>query len=166
MDQEHRLYARNLRAGTSEYRELTGTEGTSVDFEAALGEPVPSRVVAGRASLDLDLRWKVMELRRGDVSQSYSPAPEALIDVAGAPALYGLTARRLLADGIRPGQARAVEILRIGHDGEARTLAGRVIWLGGREWRLLARAEATSFAVRSDGAVANVQGTAELIERG
>ena len=166
MDQQHRLYARKIRAGTSEYREQTGSDGTSVEFEAALGEPVSSRVVAGRATLDLDLRWSVFELRVGETTRSYAPAPEALVDVAGAPALYGLTARRLLADGMRPGQERDVEILRIDDDGEARTLRGRVIWLGGREWRLLAPAEATGFAVRPDGAVANVQGAAELIERG
>ena len=166
MDQEHRLYARTLRAGTADYREQPGADGTSVEFEAALGEPVATRVVAGRATLDLDLRWSVFELRIGNATRSYAPAPEALIDVTGAPALYGLTARRLLAGGIRPGQARDVEILRIGDDGEARTLRGRVIWLGGREWRLLAPAEATGFAVRPDGAVANVQGAAELIERG
>ena len=166
MHQQHRLYARNLRAGTSEYREQTGSDGTRVEFEAALGEPVASRVVAGSASLDLDLRWSVFQLRVGTTARSYTPAAEALVDVVGAPALYGLTARRLLADGIRPGQAREVEILRIGEDGEARTVRGRVVWIGGREWRLLAPAEATGFAVRPDGAVANVEGAAELIERG
>ena len=137
-----------------------------IDLGAVLGEPRVEHEIDGLASLDLDLRWSVLEIRFDGAERAYVPPAEALVDLAGAPALYGLAARRLEREGLRPGEGRDLEILRIAADGDARTIPGRCVWVGGRNWRLLARGEATDFSVRPDGVVAGVQGAAELIERG
>ena len=69
--------------------------------------------------------------------------PDALLDVEGAPALVGATAQRLIRGGMRPGQSRDVEVVRVRSDRSVRRLKGRCIWVGGRDWRLLLPLEST-----------------------
>jgi hypothetical protein len=90
--------------------------------------------------------------------------PEAMLDVEGAPALVGATAQRLIRGGMRPGQTRDVEVVRVRSDRSVHRLTGRCIWLGGREWRLLLPLESTGFSVREDGTVAGVEAAALLVE--
>ena len=90
--------------------------------------------------------------------------PEALLDVEGAPALVGATAQRLIRGGMRPGQSRDVEVVRVRSDRSVRRLKGRCVWVGGREWRLLLPLESTGFSVRTDGTVAGVEAAALLVE--
>ena len=88
----------------------------------------------------------------------------AVVDIEGAPGLFGLTARRLLAKDPHPGEAHEVVIVRVRPDGDVKEKRGRCVWVGGVEWSLLALGEATRFRVREDGRVASVQATAELVE--
>ena len=49
-------------------------------------------------------------------------------------------------------------------DRSVRTLKGRCVWVGGRDWRLFLPLESTGFSVRPDGAVAGVEAAALLVE--
>jgi hypothetical protein len=89
---------------------------------------------------------------------------DALLDVEGAPALVGATAQRLIRSGLRPGQSREVEVVRVRSNRSVTRLTGRCIWVGGREWRLILPLESTGFSVRPDGAVAGVEAAALLVE--
>jgi hypothetical protein len=120
--------------------------------------------VAGEASLDAESRWSRV---RVDVDGENVPVDvpgDALLDVEGAPALVGATAQRLIRSGLRPGQSREVEVVRVRSNRSVTRLTGRCIWVGGREWRLILPLESTGFSVRPDGAVAGVEAAALLVE--
>jgi hypothetical protein len=106
--------------------------------------------VAGEASLDAESRWSRV---RVDVDGENVPVDvpgDALLDVEGAPALVGATAQRLIRSGLRPGQSREVEVVRVRSNRSVTRLTGRCIWVGGREWRLILPLESTGFSVRPD----------------
>ena len=90
--------------------------------------------------------------------------PDALLDVEGAPALVGATAQRLIRGGMRPGQSRDVEVVRVRSDRQRATAQGPLHL--GRRARLAALLplESTGFSVRPDGAVAGVEAAALLVE--
>jgi hypothetical protein len=162
--QEHTLLEKGLPAGHSRCDTRVSGAGLALNFEAAVGIPRPDRFVAGEASLDGEGRWARMSLTLDGQTLPFDLPPDALLDVEGAPALVGATAQRLIRGGMRPGQTRDVEVVRVRSDRSVQRLKGRCIWVGGREWRLLLPLESTGFSVRSDGTVAGVEAAALLVE--
>jgi hypothetical protein len=158
------LLADGLPAGTSRCDTRVSGAGLALAFEGSVGTPRPDRIVAGEASLDADGRWARVRLEWNGQPLLFDVPPDALLDVEGAPALVGATAQRLILGGMRPGQSRDVEVVRVRSDRSVRRLKGRCIWVGGRDWRLLLPLESTGFSVRPDGAVAGVEAAALLVE--
>jgi hypothetical protein len=162
--QEHTLLEKGLPAGHSRCDTSVSGAGYALAFEGSVGTPRPDRTVAGEAALDGDGRWARMQLTLDGQALPFEVPPDALLDVEGAPALVGVTAQRLIRGGMRPGQTRDVEVVRVRSDRSVRRLKGRCIWVGGREWRLLLPLESTGFSVRIDGTVAGVEAAALLVE--
>jgi hypothetical protein len=162
--QEHTLLEDGLPAGHSRCDTRASGTGLALDFEGFVGLPRPDRVVAGEARLDGESRWARMRLDGGGQGLPFDLLPEALLDIEGAPALVGATAQRLIRSGMRPGQTRDVDVIRVRADRSVRRLKGRCLWLGGRDWRLLLPLESTGFSVRADGTVAGVEEAALLVE--
>jgi hypothetical protein len=162
--QEHTLLENGLPAGSSRCDTRVNGAGLVLDFEGSVGITGPDHNVVGEASLDAEGRWARLSLSFDGRPLPFDVPPEALLDVEGAPALVGATARRLIRGGMRPGQTRDVEVVRVRSDGRVRHLQGRCIWVGGREWRLLLPLESTGFSVRTDGTVAGVEDAALLVE--
>jgi hypothetical protein len=162
--QEHTLLEEGLPAGHSRCDTSASGAGSALAFEGTVGLPRPNRVVAGEASLDGDGRWSRVRVAVDGEAVPLDVPPEALLDVEGAPALVGATAQRLMRSGMRPGQTRDVEVVRVRTDGSVRTIKGRCVWVGGRDWRLFLPLESTGFSVRPDGAVAAVEAAALLVE--
>ena len=153
-----------LPAGHSRCDTRANGAGLALEFEGAVGTPRPNQVVAGEASLDAEGRWARVRVECDGRPLLFEVPPDALLDVEGAPALVGATAQRLIRGGMRPGQSRDIEVVRVRSDGSVRRLKGRCIWVGGRDWRLLLPLESTGFSVRPDGAVAGVEAAALLVE--
>jgi hypothetical protein len=162
--QEHTLLAGGLPAGRSRCDTRSSGAGLALAFEGSVGTPRPDRIVAGEASLDGDGRWARVRLGWDGEALQLEVPPDALLDVEGAPALVGVTAQRLMRGGMRPGQSRDVEVVRVRSDRSVRRLKGRCVWVGGRDWRLFLPLESTGFSVRPDGAVAGVEAAALLLE--
>jgi hypothetical protein len=162
--QEHTLLEDGLPAGHSRCDTRVNGAGLALAFEGSVGLPRPDRIVAGEASLDAEGRWARIHLELDGQALPFDLPPEALLDIEGAPALVGATAQRLIRGGMRPGQSRDVEVVRVRTDRSVRQLKGRCIWVGGRDWRLLLPLESTGFSVRSDGTVAGVEAAALLVE--
>jgi hypothetical protein len=162
--QEHTLLEDGLPAGHSRCDTRVSGAGLALAFEGSVGTPRPDSIVVGEASLDAEGRWARMHLAFDGDALPFDLPPDALLDVEGAPALLGATTRRLIRGGMRPGQSRAVEVVRVRSDRSVRRLEGRCIWVGGREWRLLLPLESTGFSVREDGTVAGVEAAALLVE--
>ena len=160
MRQEHRLFAKGRPAGLA----LCEEAGTSTRFEAVIGEHGTTRRITGRAVVDDALAFTLIEVEFDGQGINVLPPRGAVVDIEGAPGLFGLTARRLLAKDPHPGEAHEVVIVRVRPDGDVKEKRGRCVWVGGVEWSLLALGEATRFRVREDGRVASVQATAELVE--
>jgi hypothetical protein len=153
-----------LPAGNARCDSRVSGAGLALAFEGSVGTPRPDRIVAGDALLDADGRWASVRLEWDGRPLLFDVPPDALLDVEGAPALVGATAQRLMRGGMRPGQSRDVEVVRVRSDRSVRRLKGRCIWVGGRDWRLLLPLESTGFSVRPDGAVAGVEAAALLVE--
>jgi hypothetical protein len=162
--QEHTLLVKGLPAGHSRCDTRSSGAGLALAFEGSVGTPRPDRVVAGEASLDADGRWARVRLEWDGQALPLDVPPDALLDVEGAPALVGATAQRLMRGGMRPGQSRDIEVVRVRSDRSVRLLKGRCVWVGGRDWRLFLPLESTGFSVRPDGAVAGVEAAALLVE--
>ncbi len=163
--QEHTLLADGLPAGHSRCDARASGAGSALAFEGAVGVPRPDHIVAGEASLDADGRWSRLRVEIDGEAVPLDVPPDALLDVEGAPALVGATAQRLIRSGLRPGQSRTVEVVRVrAADRSVHRLKGRCVWVGGRDWRLFVPLESTGFSVRPDGAVAGVEATALLVE--
>ncbi len=159
------MLADGVPAGHSRCDSRANGAGLALEFEGAVGAPRP---LPGRGRRGL--RWTPPVAGRACASRSTSRCspvdvpPEALLDVEGAPALVGATAQRLIQSGLRPGQSRDLEVVRVRSDRSVTSLKGRCIWVGGRDWRLLLPLESTGFSVRPDGAVAGVEAAALLVE--
>jgi hypothetical protein len=162
--QEHTLLERGLPAGHSRCDTRANGSGLVLEFEGAVGLPRPFRVVSGDAWLDADARWTRIHLEIDEQELALDVPPEALLDIEGAPALVGATAQRLIQSGLRPGQSRDLEVVRVRSDRRVSRLDGRCVWVGGRDWRLLLPRESTGFSVRTDGTVAGVEAAALLVE--
>jgi hypothetical protein len=162
--QEHTLLEDGLPAGHSRCDTRASGAGLALAFEGAVGMPRPDRIVAGEASLDAEGRWARVRLAWDGQPLTFDVPPDALLDVEGAPALVGATAQRLIRGGMRPGQSRDIEVVRVRSDRSVLRLKGRCVWVGGRDWRLLLPLESTGFSVRPDGAVAGVESAALLVE--
>ena len=158
------MFENGLPAGHSRCDTRVSGAGLALTFEGSVGSPRPDRILVGEASLDAEGRWARMQLAFDGRALPFDLPPEALLDVEGAPALVGATTQRLIRGGIRPGQSRDVEVVRVRSDRSVRRLKGRCIWVGGREWRLLLPLESTGFSVRNDGTVAGVEAAALLVE--
>lgn len=153
-----------LPAGSSRCDSRANGGGFALAFEGAVGLPRPDRVVAGEASLDADGRWARVQVEVDGRPLQLDVPPDALLDIEGAPALLGATAQRLIRSGIRPGQSRDLDVVRVRSDGSVSALKGRCVWVGGRDWRLFVPLESTGFSVRPDGAVVGVEAAAQLVE--
>jgi hypothetical protein len=162
--QEHTLLEDGLPAGHSRCDTRVSGAGKALAFEGSVGQPRPNRIVAGEASLDGDGRWARVQVAVDGQAVPLDVPPDALLDVEGAPALVGATAQRLMLSGMRPGQSRDIEVVRVRTDRSVRTIKGRCVWVGGRDWRLFLPLESTGFSVRPDGAVAGVEAAALLVE--
>jgi hypothetical protein len=162
--QEHTLLEDGLPAGHSRCDTSASGAGSALAFQGAVGLPRPNRVVAGEASLDGDGRWARVQVEVDGQAVPLDVPPDALLDVEGAPALVGATAQRLILSGMRPGQSRNIEVVRVRTDRSVRRIRGRCVWVGGRDWRLFLPRESTGFSVRPDGAVAGVEAAALLVE--
>jgi hypothetical protein len=162
--QEHQLLEDGLPAGHSRCDTRVQGAGLSLAFEGSVGLPRPNRTVAGEASLDAEGRWSRVRLELDGRPLQLDVPPDALLDVEGAPALVGATAQRLIRGGLRPGQKRDIDVVRVRAGGSVEALKGSCIWVGGRDWRLFLPRESTGFSVRSDGSVAGVEAAALLVE--
>jgi hypothetical protein len=162
--QEHTLIENGLPAGHAQCDTRLNGSGLALAFEGAIGAPRPDRIVAGDARIDAVGRWARLHLQFDGQALPIDLPPEALLDIQGAPALVGATAQRLIRGGLRPGQSRDVEVVRVRSDRSVRRLKGRCLWVGGRDWRLLLPLESTGFSVRADGTVAGVEEAALLVE--
>ena len=151
-------------AGHSRCDSRASGAGLALAFEGSVGTPRPDHIVAGEASLDADGRWARVQIAWDGRPVQLDVPPDALLDVEGAPALVGATAQRLIRGGMRPGQSRDVEVVRVRSDRSVHRLAGRCLWVGGRDWRVFLPLESTGFSVRPDGAVAGVEAAALLVE--
>jgi hypothetical protein len=158
--QEHTLLENGLAVGSSRCDTRVNGAGLALAFEGIVEAPSPERSLVGEASLDGERRWARLSLAFDGWPLPLDVPPEAMLDVEGAPALVGATAQRLIRGGMRPGQTRDVEVVRVRSDRSVHRLTGRCIWLGGREWRLLLPLESTGFSVRADGTVAGVEAAA------
>ena len=164
MRQEHQLLEDGLPAGHSRCDTRAQGAGLSLAFEGSVGVPRPNRTVVGEAALDAEGRWSRVHLEQDGRTLQLDVPPEALLDVEGAPALVGATAQRLIRGGLRPGQKRDIDVVRVRAGGSVESLRGSCIWVGGRDWRLFLPRESTGFSVRSDGSVAGVEAAALLVE--
>jgi hypothetical protein len=162
--QEHTLLEDGLHAGTSRCDSRANAGGLALAFEGSVGLPRPDRVVAGEASLDAEGRWARVQVAVDGRALRLDVPPDALLYIEGAPALLGATAQRLIRSGIRPGESRDIDVVRVRADGSVRALKARCVWVGGRDWRLIAPLESTGFSVRPDGAVVGVEAAAQLVE--
>jgi hypothetical protein len=162
--QEHTLLAGGRPAGHARCDSRQNGAGLALAFEGAVGTPRPMHTVGGEASLDSESRWSRVWLEIDGRRVPLDVPPEALLDVEGAPALVAATVQRLMRAGLRPGQSREVEVVRVRSDRTVTRLQGRCIWIGGRDWRLILPLESTGFSVRADGVVAGVEAAAQLVE--
>jgi hypothetical protein len=162
--QEHTLLAGGRPAGHSRCDSRPNGAGLALVFEGAVGTPRPEHTVAGEASLDAASRWSRVWVEVDGERLSVDVPPDALLDVEGAPALVAATAQRLLRSGLRPGQSRDVEVVRVRSDRSVTRIEGRCIWVGGRDWRLILPLESTGISVRPDGVVAEIEAAALLVE--
>jgi hypothetical protein len=162
--QEHTLLADGRPAGHSRCDSRPSGAGLALVFEGAVGAPRPEHTVAGEASLDAESRWSRVRVEVDGEAVPVDVPGDALLDIEGAPALVGATAQRLMLGGLRPGQSRDVEVVRVRSNRSVTRLAGRCIWVGGRDWQLILPLESTGFSVRPDGAVAGVEAAAQLVE--
>ena len=158
------MFENGLPAGHSRCDTRVSGAGLALAFEGSVGTPRPDSILVGQASLDAEGRWSRMQLAFDGRALPFDLPPEALLDVEGAPALVGATTQRLIRGGMRPGQSRDVEVVRVRTDRSVRRLKGRCVWVGGRDWRLLLPLESTGFSVRTDGTVAGVEAAALLVE--
>jgi hypothetical protein len=158
------LLADGRPAGHSRCDSRPSGAGLALAFEGAVGAPRPVHTVAGEASLDAESRWARVRLEVDGQAVPVDVPGDALLDIEGAPALVGATAQRLILGGLRPGQSRDVEVVRVRSNRTVTRLKGRCIWVGGRDWRLILPLESTGFSVRPDGAVAGVEAAAQLVE--
>jgi hypothetical protein len=162
--QEHTLLADGRPAGHSRCDSRPNGAGLALAFEGAVGTPRPAHTVSGEASLDADSRWSHVWVEVDGERVAAEVPPDALLDVEGAPALVAATAQRLMRAGLRPGQSRDIEVVRVRSDRSVTRIKGRCIWVGGRDWRMLLPLESTGFSVRADGAVAGIEAAALLVE--
>ena len=151
-------------AGHSRCDSRPNGAGLALAFEGAVGVPRPDHTVAGEASLDAESRWSRVRVEVDGQAVPVEVPGDALLDIEGAPALVGATAQRLIRGGLRPGQSRDIEVVRVRSDRSVTRIKGRCIWVGGRDWRLILPLESTGFSVRPDGAVAGVEAAALLVE--
>jgi hypothetical protein len=158
------LLADGRPAGHSRCDSRPNGAGVVLAFEGAVGTPRPAHTVTGEASLDAESRWSRVWVEVDGANVPVDVPPDALLDIEGAPALVGATARRLERGGLRPGQSRDVEVVRVRASGSVTRIKGRCVWVGGRDWRLILPLESTGFSVRPDGAVAGVEAAAQLVE--
>jgi hypothetical protein len=163
---EYRLFADGRPNGRASVIETPADGGVRIEFEAALGSPRPARALAGALLLDDGLRWRRLEIEDGSGRRAaFDLEPDVELEIAGVPALYGVTTRRLVGAGAVPAGRSEVSVLRIDADlGEALRRAAYV-WVSGQSWRYLSGREAAWLAVRPrDGVVRSVEGEAELVE--
>ncbi len=130
-----------------------------------MGNPRPDRLVAGEASLDGEGRWARMQPDARRPGTAVRVPPDALLDVEGAPALVGATAQRLIRGGMRPGQTRDVEVVRVRSDRSV-TPARRAAASGSAAatGACCCRSSPRASRCAADGTVAGVEAAALLVE--
>jgi hypothetical protein len=160
----YRLLDDDRPAGSCRSQEHDGAGGRLIEFDAIVGSAASSATLAGTLLLGEDLRWKVLELESSGRRLRLERDDECEVEVEGVPSLYGVTTRRLAADGARPAAVRDVQVLRVGADLSARRFTARYHWLTGHSWRYDAERTQRWLAVSPrDGVVRSVEGIAELV---
>jgi hypothetical protein len=163
--EEYRLFAGSRRAdGRARSEEARLGDGRVLCFSAELGAP-PDIAVAGELHLDARLAVRSFSVDVDGRLLELTPAAGEELEVDGAPALYGVTARRLRAAGMRPAQVRDVDVVRVDRRLGVRRTRARYTWLGGQAWRYESGREWAWVSIRpEDGVVRSVLDGAELDE--
>jgi hypothetical protein len=163
--ERYRILDQGRPAGSARSAERRNGGSTVLSFEAELvasGVPV---TLAGEARLDDQLAWQVVELDTGAERRRIPLEADHELEITAVPAFYGVTARRLVAEGMRPGQMARVEVLRLYLDFSTRRLQAHYTWLGGQTWCYEVGVERAWMAIRPDDwVVRTVQNVAELEE--
>jgi hypothetical protein len=160
----YRLLDEDRPAGSCRSAEHGGAGGRVIQFDAIVGADASSTTLAGTLLLADDLRWTVLELESSGRRLRVERDDECEVEVEGVPSLFGVTTRRLAADGARPAGRRDVQVLHVGADLRARRFVARYHWLSGHSWRYDAERTQRWLAVSpNDGVVRSVEGLAELV---
>jgi hypothetical protein len=160
--EQYRLFDQGLQLGVARSAERRNGGSLVISFDAEIQGSAPL-AVAGEARLDHDLAWQVLELDTGSETRRIPLEPDHELEFVPVPALYGVTTRRLVAEGMRPGQMARVEVVRLGLDLSTRRLRAHYTWLGGQTWCYEAGLERAWLAIRpSDWVVRTVGDVAEL----
>jgi hypothetical protein len=160
----YRLFNEDLPAGSCRSAERDGASGRVVDFDAIVGTETSPTAIAGTVVLGDDLRWETLDLESGGRRIQLERRDDCELEVEGVPSLFGITTRRLAADGVRPSGRRDVQVLHVGADLVERRFPARYSWVTGRSWRYDARRTERWLAVHpGDGLVRSVEGLAELV---
>jgi hypothetical protein len=165
VEQRYRLTDDGQPAGHARSEELVEADGRVLSFAAELGTPRPDVSLSGELRVDLALRLRRLDVRSGARQLGLDLDDAAELEVAGAPALLGLTARRLQARGLRPGMRRDVDVVRVDRDLDVRRGRARYTWVSGQAWRYEGNREVAWLAIRpDDGVVRSIEAAAELEE--
>jgi hypothetical protein len=163
--ERYRIFDQGVPLGTARSAERRNGGSLVISFDAEIvgaREPV---TVAGEARLDDQLAWQVVELDTEVEMRRIPLHPDHELELAAVPAFYGVTARRLVAEGMRPGQMARVEVVRLGLDFSTRRLRAHYTWLGGQTWCYEVGLERAWMAIRpNDWVVRTVEDVAELEE--
>jgi hypothetical protein len=161
----YRMLADGRPNGMASSEERNDDGGTHISFAAELGNPRPDRALVGELFLDGALAWRPFQLEVDGLVRSIAHEDGVELEIEGVPALYGVTVRRLIADGLVPGGKRDLQVLRVGLDGPARRLKVRYTWLGSARFRYEVPAdhESSWLTVRpKTGVVVSLEDAAEL----
>lgn len=162
--ESYRLLDEDRPAGSCRSVERSGASGRVLQFDAIVGIETSPTALAGTLLLDDDLRWTVLDLESGGRRLRLEREDDCELEVEGVPSLYGVTTRRLAADGVRPAGRREVQVLRVGADLAERRFPASYLWLSGHSWRYDAQRSQRWLAVHhGDGVVRSVEGLAELV---
>jgi hypothetical protein len=163
--ERYRILDDGRPAGTASSDERRNGGGVVVRFDADLSGLTSPLAMTGEARLDDQLGWQLVDLDIGEGARRFALDPEHELEVPAVPAFYGVTTRRLMAEGMRPGQAARVEVLRLGLDFSMRRLRARYTWVGGQSWCYDVERERAWLAIRpADGVVRSVADVAQLQE--
>ena len=164
--QEHTLLENGLPAGHSRCDTRVSGAGLTLDFEGSVGNAAarPHRGRRGVARRRRPLGARAASTLDGQ-ALPFDVPPDALLDVEGAPALVGATAQRLIRGGMRPGQTRDVEVVRVRSDRSVTPARrGAASGSAAATGACCCRSSPRASRCARDGTVAGVEAAALLVE--